>query len=197
MSSGAGLPRQLNTSCSGKRPLRAMCSASTRLAAMSGAGIGTTHTGRAGQVLAQRPRVAKAPASNSGGTSPGAKRKACNSVTQPGSSAKATARPASNPRIAPLRPTPAGQRLRGSMSTSMPRKKSRAAISLSCEGVRPGNGNCPVHTEQRPHGAGEGSSSAVCRYAIKQPAPCAYWRMMPDSCWRTWASAVHLAVSCT
>ena len=104
---------------------------------------------------------------------------------------------ASKPLIVPLRDTPPGQRLRGSMSTSMPRKKSRAAISLSVEGASPGNGKCPVHTEQRPHGAGEGSSSAVCKYAIRQPAPCAYWRMMPASCWRTWASAAHLAVSCT
>ena len=83
-SSGAGPPVQLKPSCNNKRPFWAMCEAKRRLPAMSGAGSGTTHTGRAGQVLAQRPSMATAPASNSSGTSPGAAwRKACNSATSP------------------------------------------------------------------------------------------------------------------
>ena len=103
----------------------------------------------------------------------------------PGSSANASARP--SPRTAPirpLRPTPlgttrladaVGQSLRGSITTSTPRAKTRAASTSAVVGVRERPaGNVPVHTEQLPHGSPAwGSSSDNRRNDIRQPAPAA------------------------
>ena len=44
---------------------------------------------------------------------------------------------------------------------------------LQDDGTAPGAGSSPVHTEQRPHACGSGSSSACWRNRIRQPRPAA------------------------
>ena len=155
---GAGGPVTASASTSGSLPTVAMRSASVRSTdAWRRDGMGTTATGRcpgarpAGQHRHHRVGDLGADAARRG---PISRR---GSASQAGSSANARARPTPQPLIRPLRPaSPAGQSLRGSITTSAVRRWARAASTVAAAGVAPGCGQLAGAHRAPPARAGVG-----------------------------------------